>query len=499
MLNQIFAGSLVKNEILVGVIVLVVVYFITSVIKRLGRKLPPGPYGLPILGYAPFMTKKPYLKFIELSKKYGDIFSINLGYRRWIILNSSEAIKEALLKPEFLSRPPYGVFTLFKKESPFFTSPVHVWQEQRKFVVQSMKDLGLGKSKIEEHVKDEICAVIDVLKSHGGKPMDLKSPLAPSMSNNIMALVFGVRHDFDHPDRVLLNENAETINQYIGQVGLLQLFPWLRYLPFVKGPKYTAAVKAFEGSQNLFHKLIKEHKQTLEPQNIRDYVDRYLIEMESRIQKDPKTTFNENTLADSASDLFGAGSETVFTSVLWCVYIMAAYPQLQKKVQKEIMDVIGPDRMAELLDQKSMPFTYATILEVLRFVTIVPLNLLHYTTVDTKIRDFFIPRNTAVLANFWAVHHDPKYWDDPDTFKPERFLSKDGKSVIKPPHFMAFSLGKRVCPGEAMAYMEIFLYLVTILQKFDISFPDGYKPSFNSRLAISLRPEDYKIRFLSKN
>ncbi|XP_015919915.1 cytochrome P450 2J6-like [Parasteatoda tepidariorum] len=500
MLKQILSGDLgLKSEIIIGVIVLAVVYLITTAIRRHGKKYPPGPYGLPLFGYAPFLTEKPYLKFIEISKQYGDIFSISMGTERWVILNSADAIKEALLKPEFLNRPPYGPLTPFKKESPFFTSPIHVWQEQRKFVVQSMKDLGLGKSKIEDHVKDEINAFIEVVKSHGGKPMDLKEPLAPSMSNNITALVFGVRHDYDHPDRKLLDKNAEDINKHIQELGFLHLFPWMKHLYFSKDSKYQIVANGFKSSHKLFRKMIEEHKKTLDPENIRDYVDRYLIEMKSRKDKDPKTTFNENTLADSASDMFGAGSETVFTSVLWCVYIMAAYPQLQKKVQKEIMDVIGPDRMAELLDQKSMPFTHATILEVLRFITIAPLNFLHYTTVDATLKDYFIPRNTAILANFWAVHHDTRYWEDPNSFKPERFISEDGKSVVKPPNYMPFSMGKRSCPGETMAYMEIFLYFATILQRFNAAFPEGYKPTFNSHFALSLRPEDFKIRFLSRN
>ncbi|XP_015919927.1 cytochrome P450 2J6 [Parasteatoda tepidariorum] len=499
MIEQFQKLKLVNNEIAIGLLVLIIVYLITYLIKKQSKNLPPGPYGLPIVGYLPFMAERPYLQFIELSKKYGNIFSINLGYRRLVVLNSADVIKQALLKSEFLSRPPYGAFTTFKKESPFFTSPIHVWQEQRKFVVQSMKDLGLGKSKIEEHVKDEICAFVEVLKSHKGKTMNLKVPLAPSMSNNISALVFGQRYQYDHPDRIRLDQNAEDINKHLGQTGLLQLFPWMRYIPFVKGQQYKEAYSAFESTQNLFSKYIEEHKKTLDSQNIRDYVDRYLLEMDSRKRNDPKTTFNETTLVDSSMDLFGAGSETVFTSILWCVYIMATYQDIQKRVQKEIMDVIGPDRMAELLDQKSMPFAHATIMEVLRWITIVPLNLLHYTTVDTTLGDYFIPRDTAVIANFWAVHHDPKYWNDPDVFKPERFLSEDGKSVVKPPNYMPFSLGKRVCPGETMAYMELFLYFVTILQKFDIVFPDGFKPTFDSHPGLTLRPNDYEIRFLSRN
>ncbi|GFU51077.1 vitamin D 25-hydroxylase [Trichonephila clavipes] len=114
---------------------------------------------------------------------------------------------------------------------------------------------------------------------------------------------------------------------------------------------------------------------------------------------------------------------------------------------------------------KSMPYTHAVLLEQMRWKTIVPLNLMHYSLADIKVGGYDIPKDTIVIANFWQAHNDPRYWDEPEKFKPERFLSNDGKSVLKSKYFMGFSLGKRVCPGESMAYLEMFLYFTSMLQK----------------------------------
>ncbi|GBN20874.1 Vitamin D 25-hydroxylase [Araneus ventricosus] len=178
---------------------------------------------------------------------------------------------------------------------------------------------------------------------------------------------------------------------------------------------------------------------------------------------------------------------------------MAAFPDVQEKTQKEILEIIGPDRNPDYQDQKSMPFTQAVMLEVMRWRTTVPLNVLRYTLADTHVAGYDIPAGTIVMGNLWAVHHDPRHWKDPESLKPERFLTSDGNNVVKSPHYMPFSIGKRACPGETMAYMEIFLYFVSMLQKFDVRFPDGYKPTFEGKLTITYTPPPTKISFIPKN
>ncbi|GBN15659.1 Cytochrome P450 2J3 [Araneus ventricosus] len=147
-------------------------------------------------------------------------------------------------------------------------------------------------------------------------------------------------------------------------------------------------------------------------------------------------------LMGCVANFFGAGSETVRVSIGWLMYTMAAFPDVQEKIQKEILEILGSGRKPDYQDQKSMPFTQAVILEILRWRTILPLNIFRYTLADTHVAVYGIPAGTIVMANFWAVHHDPRHWKDPESFKPERFLTSDGKSVVKSPDYMPFSIGK---------------------------------------------------------
>lgn len=495
MFEGVFEGF--RVEILIASAVLIIAFALDKILRR-KKNLPPGPLGLPIVGYLPFLTKFPHLKFIELSEKYGKIFSLHLGSQLVVILNDGDDIREAFSKKELLARPPNSPFHLFGKlETPFFSPNLRMWQEQRRFVVQTMKDLGLGKSKIEGHIQDEIQHFLKLLEESKGKPMNLIKPLTPSMSNNICSLVFGERYEYDSPDRIIMDKALEVVAGSLAQTGSFIFFPWIKHFPIIL--KLLDLERVIEAANNIFNLIdekIRRHKETLDPKNARDYIDNYLLEIQARKVVDPETTFSDETLKGSTLNLFGAGSETVRTSISWCMYIMAAFPDVQKRVRKEIEDVLGPSKFPQFPDQKNMPYTQAVIREVLRWKTIAPLNILRYSLDDIEVSGYKIPKGTVVIANFWSVHHDPKNWKNPEDFQPDRFLNPDG-TVQKSNYFMPFSVGKRSCPGETMALMETFLYFVAILQKFQVAFPKGFKPTFEAELGVTYRVKPFEICFNS--
>ncbi|PRD33974.1 UNVERIFIED_CONTAM: Cytochrome P450 1A1 [Trichonephila clavipes] len=191
----------------------------------------------------------------------------------------------------------------------------------------------------------------------------------------------------------------------------------------------------------------------------------------------PCIFFTEEVLLDLARAFFGAGSDTVRVTVDWMLLVSAAFPQVQKRIQAEIDEVIGSDRFPTWQDRLSMPFTEAAIIELM--------STLH----NSELNGYFIPKHMHVLGILWAVDHDTKLWgNDVDEYKPERMLSEDGKRVVKPEHAIPFSVGKRSCPGKSFAEVEVFLYLVAILQKFEISAPSGKEIDLEADLGISLQP-----------
>ena len=118
--------------------------------------------------------------------------------------------------------------------------------------------------------------------------------------------------------------------------------------------------------------------------------------------------------------------------------------------------------------------------ETLRKSSIVPFGVFHEATETTNVGDYTIPKGDWIAVNQYFVHHDPNIWGDPENFRPERFLSPDGKSAIKHEALIPFSVGKRVCIGEQIAKDSFFLFLTAIIQRFNIKFdPNSSRPEEN--------------------
>ena len=132
--------------------------------------------------------------------------------------------------------------------------------------------------------------------------------------------------------------------------------------------------------------------------------------------------------------------------------------------------------------------------EALRKSSIVPFGLLHYATETTKVAGYTIPEGTWVAVNQYFIHHDPAVWGDPDNFRPERFMTDDGKSVVKKENMIAFSVGRRVCIGEQIAKDSFFLFLTGIMQRFEIAFdPEKEKPEVKGNNPLFLLAPPFHV------
>ncbi|KAG8196170.1 hypothetical protein JTE90_007900 [Oedothorax gibbosus] len=137
-------------SVLVAVFVILILVWFTK--NKFGNKIP-GPIGLPIVGYLPFMTKKPYAKLAELRHKYGPIYRISLGNREIVVLSDFKTIKDTFARDEFMGRPLDLPFEL--TEDTIRTGAMNgtPWKEQKRFSLHNLRDLGFGKSQMEEHLK----------------------------------------------------------------------------------------------------------------------------------------------------------------------------------------------------------------------------------------------------------------------------------------------------------------------------------------------------------
>ncbi|CAO2626560.1 Cytochrome P450 2B10 [Lemmus lemmus] len=412
------------------------------------------------------------------------------------MLCGTEAIREALVDQAdaFSGRGTVAVLEPIVQGYGVIFGNGERWKTLRRFSLATMKDLGMGKRSVEERIQEEARCVVEELRKSQGAPVDPTFIFQCITANIICSIVFGER--FDYKDRQFLRL-LELIYQTISLISSFssQVFEL-----------YSGFLKFFPGTHRKIYKNIQEildyighsvenHRETLDPNNTRDFIDTYLIRME----KVTSAEFHHQNLMISVLSLFFAGTETSSTTLRFGFLLLLKYPHVAEKVQKEIDHVIGSHRPPSLDDRNKMPYTEAVIREIQRFADILPIGVPHKVTKDTLFRGYLLPKNTEVYAILSAALHDPRYFEQPDAFNPDHFLDASG-APKKIEAFMPFSTGKRICLGESIARNEVFLFFTTILQNFSVSSPVAPKD-------IDLKPKEsgltrvaptYQIRFLPR-
>ncbi|KAG3256086.1 cytochrome P450 2F5, transcript variant X2 [Ictidomys tridecemlineatus] len=339
------------------------------------------------------------------------------------------------------------------------------WKVLRRFSVQILRNFGMGKRSIEERILEEGGFLLEELRKTEGEPFNPLFMLSRSVSNIICSVIFGKRFDYDD-ERLLtiihvINDNFQIMSSPWGE--MYNLFPSL--LDWVPGP-HQRIFQNFGNLRDLISGSVREHQATLDPNSPRDFIDCFLTKI-AQEKENPLSHFHMDTLLMTTQNLIFGGTETVGTTLRHAFLALMKYPKIQARVQEEIDRVVGRSRLPTLEDRAAMPYTDAVIHEVQRFADVIPMNLPHRVIRDTAFRGFLIPEGTDIITLLNTVHYDPSQFLKPQEFNPEHFLDAN-QSFKKSPAFMPFSAGRRLCLGESLARMELFLYLTAILQSFSL-------------------------------
>ncbi|XP_027259932.1 cytochrome P450 2D27-like [Cricetulus griseus] len=466
--------------------------------KFWAARYPPGPVPLPGLGNLLQLDFEnlPY-SFYKLRQRYGDVFSLQMAWKPVVVVNGLKAVREVLVNcgEDTADRPPMPILKHLgygnKSKGVALAPDGPEWREQRRFSVSTMRDFGMGKKSLEQWVTEEAGHLCDAFTQEAGHPFNPITLLNKGVCNVISSLIFAHRFDYGDPFfKRLLKTLQESFGEDTGFIAeVLNTVPVLLSIPGISDKAFPKQ-KAFMESLD---KMLVEHKTTWDPaQPPRHLTDAFLSEVE-KAKGNPESSFNDENLRMVVVDLFTAGIVTTSTTLSWALLLMILHPDVQSRVQQEIDDVIGKVRHPEMADQARMPYTNAVIHEVQRFGDIVPVNLPHMTSRDVEVQGFLIPKGTTLLTNLSSVLKDETVWEKPFHFHPEHFLDAQG-CFVKHEAFMPFSAGRRVCLGEPLARMELFLFFTCLLQRFSFSVPDGQpRPSTQSIFTLPAIPVPYEL------
>lgn len=242
------------------------------------------------------------------------------------------------------------------------------------------------------------------------------------------------------------------------------------------------------------------HITTIDCDEDRDFIDAYFRKSTCQERDASSGTSSMSALVGNALGILVAGSTTVAALLMRILLLVAANSdKLQARMQAEIDAAVGRERRPTWDDRHATPYTLAVIWETHRWHTLLPLGLPRRVHRDAVVGGYFVPQGATVVGNIWSIHNDPEFWQEPSKFDPLRFLKEDGSLAWdKAERVMPFSVGKRMCPGEIFASVEIYLYVTAILQNFRILPEAGIKVDVNINDKVIMKRGLYKFRCLSR-
>ena len=481
---------------------------------------PPGPWGLPILGNLPQLGSTPHIRLTELGKVYGDVFSVRLGSREAVVLNSGEVVRQALLQnsKRFSDRPPMSASEIrdVRKFSIVFGEYCPSQVLKKRCALKAIHQVVLNNMGLFNKIVHD--AFLDFKADLVYKEVQTFKPsihLKLAVIKIIFNFTFGEgdrNHQLSEELQKLVIDSDEFTESSAAS-GLVDFLPWVK--PFLR--KQIATVEhSVEALIDFVDKVYTSRKQQAANDSCIAFCVTKLWEKAKRKHNEevnmnlvveeqndlfysspkgkPVDNGSEEIVKMISADVFGAGLETVSNALSWAMAYIVNSPKIQQSLHRELDSAVGRLRLPTIQDKPNMPLMQATVLEVLRITSLVPLALPHQTSEETKLCGYTIPKATLVIVNLWAVNHDPRVFENPHVFNPYRFLNEDGEVCQKTTKLpLPFSIGSRRCLGSTLAKAEIFLLLACLLQHFEFSSPTGGNVDLESHFGLTLRPKTFSV------
>nr|AJD87464.1 cytochrome P450 CYP76AD8 [Opuntia ficus-indica] len=445
--------------------------------KRRRLPLPPGPKPLPIIGNVFELGPKPHRSFASLAKVYGPLMSLRLGSVTTIIVSSSDVAKEMFLKndqPLSSTRTiPNSVTAGDHHKLTMSWLPVSPkWRSFRKittFHLLSPQRLdacsGLRQAKVQQLYE----YVLEC--SRTGQAVDIGKAAFTTSLNLLSKLFFSLElanHTSDKSQE--FKELIWNIMEDIGKPNYADYFPCLKYFD-PSGIRRRLAC-SFEKLIEVFQVIIRQ-RLSLSSSGTNDHNNDVLDVLLDLYQQKELSMEEINHLL---VDIFDAGTDTTSSTFEWAMAELIKNPRMMETAQAEIKLILGKDLHIQESDIPKLPYLRAIIKETLRLHPPTVFLLPRKADADVELYGYTVPKNAQILVNLWALGRDPKVWENPDVFSPERFLGCDIDVKGRNFGLLPFGAGRRICPGMNLAYRMLTLMLATLLQSFDWKLPNEMNP-----------------------
>ena len=466
------------------------------------KELPPGPRGLPIFGSLLSLAKDPHLVIHRIVQRNGDVCLLRFGSVPTVVISHPDLLKEAFDKTELADRWVSEIMDILSDQKDLVMAPYgEHWRQLQRFANRELlSPRNLNRIR-EQHIEEVISSLVEEVgqRSESGQLVEPVEILSRSNSTIMFRAIFGRSEgntaEFEGHRGELLDlvtwifKNATATN-------LADYIPWLKIL---SNGTLKEAQRQSEISTAIITSLL-DHARARPSLDLENPT----CLAEVMLAAEAREEITEETIRHLCMDLMLAGIDTTAQTVSWLLLSLANRPEIQEKVHEELDRVIGRGNSPVADDQTRLPYLFAVILENMRLHTVGPFGVPHKASRDCEIGGYLIPEGAQVLGNIYSIHHDPRFWDSPGEFRPERFLP--GEDGSHPPAltngtFIPFGTGHRRCPGRRFGETVVWLHATRLLSQFRFEVPGPGSATLPETevFGLAVGPKPFSLRAVSRN
>uniref|UniRef100_M8CIH9 Putative Cytochrome P450 71D11 n=1 Tax=Aegilops tauschii TaxID=37682 RepID=M8CIH9_AEGTA len=423
--------------------------------KPAKKKLPPGPWTLPIIGSLHHVVSiLPHRTMMQLSRRHGPLMLLRLGEVPVVVVSGAEVATLVMKTNDltFASRPRSVTLDIFGcggKDIAFAPYGNH-WRQMRKICVMELLSSAQVKRMESVRAEEKVMA----------------------LSNDVVTrAVFGGK--FAQQGEYI--RELQEVFRLLGGFCLVDLFPSSRLVRWLSsGERHMKT--SYGCIQRIIADVIEERKGTrASDAGSSTAGEEDMLEVLLRLQQEDSLKFplTTETMAAVLFDIFAGGTETTANILSWAMSELMHSPNTMAKAQQEVREALGKDRaIITNSDHVELHYVWMVIMEVLRLHPPGPL-VPRMAREECTVMGYDIPKGTSVYINVFAISRDPRYWNNPEEFRPERF--ENNHLNYKGTHFefIPFGTGRRQCPGIQFSSSLIEMALTNLLYHFDWMLPSG--------------------------
>ncbi|XP_050898690.1 cytochrome P450 89A2 [Lathyrus oleraceus] len=442
--------------------------------------LPPGPPHIPIVSTILWLRKSvsQIQSFLRTAHaKYGPIISFRVGFRSIVFISDRSVAYNALIQNSsvFSERPkaPPNVKLISRNQHTINSASYGAtWRTLRRNLAAEMLHPSRAKS-FSEIRRWVLQTLLDRLKSssESGDSIKVVDHIQYAMFCLLVYMCYGERVDDEKINDIGRVQRALLLS--LNKFNVLNHFPKITRVLFRK--RWEELLKLKQDQDDVLLPLIRARSRSIK-NNVVSYVDT-LLELEL---PEEKRKLSEDEMISLCSEFLNAGTDTTSTALQWIMANLVKYPEVQNKIMEELKAAFGDERNEENAEVKEedlhkLPYLKSVILEGLRRHPPGHFVLPHTVKEDVVLNGYLVPKDGIVNFMVADIGRDPRVWEDPMAFKPERFLKDEtfditGSKEIK---MMPFGVGRRICPGYNLAMLHLEYFVANLVWNFEWKVPEG--------------------------